>query len=124
MYISQSKIVLEYLKFLLDEYGFNYRFQMFDSFHDFHGPIEAYSFYNRYGCFTLHHIVQRGEWELYISDHVSTNQSELTANKIDLTLYISRPCWRIRTFLKRLSYSIKYQISSTGHFFGIQAINE
>lgn len=119
MYTGHSKLVLRHLGFLQDEYNFNYCFQSFDSYNGFWGPIDTYSFYNQNGCITLQHIVQRGEVGLFFSKQFSKRQQNLLERKIDLASYISCPCWRFSTLLRRLSNSIKMQLSSTSSMFGI-----
>lgn len=120
MYSGKTKLVLKHLGFLLDEYGLKFQFQTFDDYQGFYGPIDTYSFYNEYGCFTLHNIVQRGEWSWFLSKEFSKSQYELLEKKIDPNLYISTNCWLYGSVLKRLSNSLKTQIETTGSIFGFR----
>lgn len=119
MYKGNTKLVLKHLGFLKDDYGFCFSFQTFNDYHGFCGPIDTYSFYNNNGCFTLHNIVQKGEWTWFLSKNYSNDQYELMNKKIDPNLYIATNCWMYSTILKRLSVSIKKQITTSGKVFGI-----
>ncbi len=69
-------------KFLIDKYGFKFEFNNFSTFQDFLGPFYAYSFYNKYGCFTILYAVQRNEIEYYVSKEFSREQEILFEVKI------------------------------------------
>lgn len=120
MYNGSTKLILKHLGFLIDKYDLKFSFQTFDDYRGFYGPIDTYSFYNEYGCFTLHNIVQRGEWGWFLSKKFSTNQYELLEKKIDPNLYISTNCWLYSSVLKRLANSIRAQITITSFMFGIK----
>ena len=119
MYQGNTRLILKHLGFLKEDHGFSFGFQSFGDYYGFCGPIDAYSFYNQHGCFTLHNIVQKGEWTWYLSKGYSTNQYGLLEQKIDPSLYIATKCWLYSTVLKRLSISIKNQIKDSGKFFDI-----
>ena len=120
MYKGETKLVLRYLDFLTKEYGMTFEFQTFEDYNGFCGPIDTYSFYNDFGCFTLHNIVQKGEWHWYVSKTFSNEQTELLKKEIDPNLYISAKCFLYRTVLKRLALCIKEQVATTGTMFGIK----
>ena len=102
-YIGKTKVVLYYLGFLKDEYDFNFAFQTFNKYNGFCGPIDTYSFYNTYGCFTLLNIVQRGEWGWFVSSKFSTNLNELLKTEINQKTYIYKTYWLYGSVLKELS---------------------
>ena len=120
MYNGKTKLILKYLGFLTEEYGFCFRFQSFDDYNGFCGPIDTYSFYNQHGCFTLHHVVQKGEWRWFRSREFSTNQYNLLEKELNPNLYISNHHWLYRTVLKQMAASIKRQTLTTGTVFGIK----
>lgn len=119
MYNGKTKLILKYLGFLVTEYDFSFKFQTFENYRGFCGPVDTYSFYNNYGCFTLHNIVQKGEWGWFLSDKFSDNQYALLSSEIPQDQYISC-CWTLRGQLKQLTNSIKIQLLSTGMMFGIK----
>ena len=117
-YQGKTKLILKHLGFLREESGLNFAFQSFDSYHGFCGPIDTYSFYNDFGCFTLHHIVQKGEWAWYKSSKFSKSQYKLLETEINQSNYISQ-CFFLGSVLKKLSESIQSQIALTNEFFDI-----
>ena len=111
-----EKLINKYLYFLVTDYNFDYKTQSFSEYHGFSGPIYAYSFYNEYGCFTIHYIVQKDELSFFVSDKFYSNQYQLLEKKISLIEYIS-PCYRKTTLFKRLAASIRNQIKNKNSFF-------
>ena len=120
MYQGSTKRVLKHLNFLHEEFGFNFKFQSFEDYKGFSGPVDTYSFYNQHGCFTLHNIVQCNEWRWFISQKFSNDQYDLLQQEINPSMYISTDCWLYSTILKRLAASAKVQIRTTGCLFGIK----
>ena len=119
MYSGQTKLILRHLGFL-KKYGFEFCFQTFDDYKGFRGPIDTYSFYNKYGCFTLHNIAQKGEWNWFVSRSFSTNQYELLEKEIDPSFYISTKCWLYSTVIKRLAKFLEGQVIHGKSMFGIK----
>lgn len=117
---STSKAVLKYLGFLISEYSFKYQIIIEPEYKGFYGPSETYSFYNDFGCFTLHHLAQRGEWGWYYSEKFSFNQTELLTNEIDASKYVKRQSFCYRSMLRKLAISIRDQIERTNSFFNIR----
>ena len=122
-YAGTTKLIKKYLGFLETEYDFKFTFQTFHEYYGFRGPIDTYSFYNQYGCFTLHHVVQKGEWSWYTSKSFSKDQYQLLKTEINQGGYISGRCWFYSTVLKKLSNIIKTHINCYNSFFGIKVIN-
>jgi hypothetical protein len=115
------------LSFLVGEYGVQYRFQSFrtDVSGSFYGPMDAYSFFNDGGCFTLYHAVQRGEWDYYYSTAFSEDQSALLAR--DISEQVFKAIKKNRTLktifkseTKQLAVIIKKEIEEKGTLFGIK----
>ncbi len=119
-YNGKTRLVLKYLGFLTNDYGMNFAFQTFNEYEGFMGPIDTYSFYNNFGCFTLHNVVQKGEWGWFISRKISSNQYELLEKEILQTDYIHKRYWMFSSVLKRLASIINEQIKKTSSFFGIR----
>jgi len=118
-YCGESKTVLKFLGFLVNEYQMRYRFQSFDEYLGFNGPFNAYSFYNEQGCFTLFQAVQRGEWGWYISKKLHTNLLELLETEINQSEFIHRSVFSYKKSLKLLGDSIREQLEHSQQFFGI-----
>ena len=118
--MDDSKNIMKYLGFLVEDYQMQFSFQTFDEYNGFAGPINTYSFYNEYGCFTIHHIVQRNEWGWYISRNMSEDQYELLENEIIQTDFITAKCLSPKKMLKALAGSVQFQISASKSFFGIR----
>ena len=119
-YTGDSKMVLKVLGFLCKEYRMEFRYQKFDEYLGFCGPINTYSFYNEQGCFTLHQVVQRGEWGWYVSSTVYTNLYELLDIEIRQSDYIPNSTFSYKKNLKMLAQVIRKQIENSQQFFGIE----
>lgn len=122
-YIGKTKILLKYLGFLVDIYQMDFKFQSFSEYLGFWGPIDTYSFYNEYGCFTLFHIVQKGELGWYTSKKIGTDLLELLKEEIIQTKYTQKNTYFFRQHIKVLSDVIRKQIDSSQEFFGIRVNN-
>lgn len=127
-----QKITSE-LDFLQSEYGMNYCFQSFKKTADglFWGPCDAYSYYNEFGCFTIYHIVQRGELDFYFAQEFSANQFELLQREINLEsgckdIWSNMPrkfFGQRKIFFETLAKAIRAQIQKKGSFYGIRVLN-
>lgn len=113
-------------KFLIDKYDFKYEFNNFSSFHDFLGPFDAHSFYNKYGCFTILHAVQRNEIEYYVSKEFSNKQEILFEVKISEQVFkilkhlrINPLNWFKSDNVLMVDYILN-EIKKKGEFFGIK----
>lgn len=115
-------------KYLLNEYQFSYSKQVFskDVTGFFYGPMIAYSFYNENGCFTIHHAVQRNEWDYYVGKY-STNKSILLARCIneDIFKIEKQSRWSslaniFKSEFTLISQYLHKQILDKGEFFGIK----
>ena len=123
-YEGISKKILNHLGFLVSEYQMEFKFQTFSDFNGFCGPVDTYSFYNDNGCFTLHNIVQRGEWGWFTSKYFSDDQYELLQKEIKQTDYIKKFHLTYSGVLKELAAFIKKQIQETDRFFNISIITK
>lgn len=119
-YDGKTKLILKHLGFLTSEHNFKFVFQTFDDYNGFNGPIDAYSFYNEKGCFTIHNVVQKGEWGWFKSKRFSTDQYELLNTEISQRLYITKRIWFDSTMLKFLAHIVKNEIQRTHCLFGIE----
>ena len=118
--IGRSELVLKYLGFLVTEYNMQFKAQEFDEYLGFHFMSYTYSFYNENGCFTIHHIPQRGETGWFVSKTISEDQYELLKKEIIQSLYVHEQTWIWRIGIKNLARSIRSQIARSGEFFGIK----
>lgn len=117
---GESKAVLKYLGFLVDDYQMQFSFQSFDEYKGFSGPVNTYRFYNENGCFTLHQVVQRGEWGWYASKEYCENQYDLLETEIKQNEFISENGLSYKKMLKGLAFCILNQISVSNNFFGMK----
>ena len=119
VYEGKTKLILKYFGFLVDECGMKFQFQSFSDYNGFYGPIDTYSFYNINGCFTFHHIVQRGEWGWYRSSKFSNNQYDLLEKEINQRDYLFRYYFFTSSWLKALSDIVKGQVKRSNSALGI-----
>lgn len=124
-YEGITKKILTIFGFLIREYNLQFKFQTFDKYLYFCGPIDTYSFYNDFGCFTLHNVVQKGEWTMYKSAKFTEDQYKLMAQRIYEIDYsymrnIKKWCWTTTGWLKLLAQAIKEEIDKEGTLFGIR----
>ena len=119
MYQGKTRKILAVLGFLIREYNLQFKFQTFEMWHNFYGPMDTYSFYNELGCLTLHNAVQRGEWAIYKSEKFSENQYELMKCEICQSDYMTKNYWTFNGWIKGLAQVIKTQIDKEGDLFGI-----
>lgn len=61
----------EKLKDFAEKYNLKYEKQEFDNVWNDNWYIETYSIYNVTGCFTIHYLSQRCEYDFYFSDKFS-----------------------------------------------------
>jgi hypothetical protein len=117
-------------EFLIKEHGLKYQFQSFKKSvnNTFWGPMDAHSFYNEYGCFTIYIMVQWNDIDFYYSPKFSNNQAELLQNKIDLNSQ-GIEFWKDlqkklfggrKLFFNTLVKVIKYQILTNNEFYGLR----
>ena len=72
--------LLSYFDFLLNNYNFTYCKVKLGNAVDkngkffFYGPLNAYQFYNENVCINILHLVQRDDYNVYITDQKSVNQ--------------------------------------------------
>lgn len=120
MYCGKVNLIKKHLGFLIDEFNMKFRFQSFDNYKGFCGPIDTYSFYNENGCLTFHNIVQKAEWGLYKAEYFSTNQFELLKEEIILTDYLTKNYLLISSWLKDLSRILYNEATLKGTIFEIK----
>ena len=119
-YEGKTKKILTIFGFLIREYNLQFKFQTFSMYHNFYGPMDTYSFYNEFGCFTLHNAVQRGEWGLYKSEKFSEDQYKLMAREIYDCDYPTKWHWTTTGWLKDLAQAKKEEIDKKGTMLGIR----
>lgn len=72
--------LLSLFDFLLNTYGFSYSKEELGDAVDksgkfiFYGPLNAYQFYNDNLCINILHLVQRDDYNVYITDKKSSDQ--------------------------------------------------
>ena len=121
---TQNKTRLErqihfYFDFLLTDYSFVYRKNVYPDFMGFPGPIYVYSFYNNYGCLSFHYIVQKDELGLYIADHYSNDQYHLMEREVSTARLCSRKLFTKKQLFSAISTQLKKEAESKKTVLGI-----
>ena len=81
IYCNEEKNLMKYFAFLLTEYNFEFKkFNLGDLVDEngkrlFYGPCNCYYFYNEKICINFIHLVQRQDWEVYITNEVLLDQT-------------------------------------------------
>lgn len=120
MYIGKEKLILKHLGFLVNQYKMKYSFQSFKEYRGFNGPIDYYSFYNKNGCLTFQHIVQRGEWGWFVSKKYSNDQYLLLEQEISQKNYITKRIYSLNGMFKELARVLQEEIQANGTIFNIK----
>ena len=63
--------------FLVEQYSLKFTYQQFEKDKNNWEPMQAYSYYNDSGCFTVYYAEQEGDWDYYYSTIFSNNKKEL-----------------------------------------------
>ena len=74
----------EMFDFLKKDYNLSYRYQEFINCYGGNWTVQAHSFYNDSGCFTIHIEIQRG-MDFWYSSKFSTERKELCEREIDVS---------------------------------------
>lgn len=135
-----EKQVKETLDFLIEDYNFEYVFQEFESCPFGNWRTETYSYFNKYGCFTITKLVARDDVEYVHLDDIAllnkymySNSSEKIKSQIDITsveqeiwkkhekkCLFGKFFWGDKKYLNVLAEVIEVQIETMGQFFGIK----
>lgn len=108
--------IKEKFAFLFDKYGFSFSKTCLGNLEDedgkliFYGPYDAYQMYDGQVCINILHLVQRDEYEIFITDACSTNQQYIRKG-VAVPSYM----WYDLSLLAR---EIKAEISSSRTIFG------
>ena len=84
---NEEKKLMEYFTFLLTEYNFKFDKRNLGDLVDengkrlFYGPYNCYCFYNEKICINFIHLVQRQDWEVYITNEVLLDQTLIRKGK-------------------------------------------
>ncbi|MBE6797195.1 MAG: hypothetical protein E7531_02510 [Ruminococcaceae bacterium] len=130
-----SMHIREVFDFLITDYGLEYKHQEFINAYDGNWTVQAYSFYNNSGCFTIHNLVQRDELDFYYSPKFSQELSELCGKGVNICT-IEPEIWDKHTKIWRFKRPffwlnnnkvlsvfaevLKTHLSKNKEFFGIQ----
>ena len=128
-------MAIKALDFLVIEYGLKHIHQDFNSCFGGNWWVKTDSYYNDSGCFTIHHLPQRGELDFYYSKEFSTIRESLCERLLDISS-VEKEIWeKHKKFLcfknpffwnsekkvfQALAEIIKVQIEKNGEFFGIK----
>ncbi len=121
--------------FLVKDYGLKHKYQVFKNCYGGNWWVYTHSYYNESGCFTIHHLPQRGELDFYYSKEFSNKRENLCERIIDISsvekeiwdkhkkfLFFNNPFfwWSSDKILKVLAEVIESQIKKHCQFFGIK----
>ena len=84
---DKEKNLMRYFAFLLTEYNFKFEKHEFGDMVDengkrwFYGPYNCYYFYNDKVCVNFMNLVQRQDWNVYVTDEVLSDQNLIKKGK-------------------------------------------
>jgi len=94
-----ESLFLESFRYLLIDYGFSFSYLEFKNAVDennkffYYGPVYCGSLYNDDSCINFILLVQRGEWDVYLTEKFTKKQSEIRNGK-----YLSDGFKALKTF--------------------------
>lgn len=113
--------LLKELDFLLKDCGFSYSKEDLGNATDkkgrfkFYGPLYAYQFYNDGACINILYLVQRQEFDVYVTEEKSANQTYIrSGTEIPSELAYNLPL---------LAMQIKDSILNNTEFYGRKLIS-
>ena len=83
--------------FLIVDYGFSFKHQVFENCYGRNLVVETFSFYNNSGCFTIYFEVQRGGMDFYCASKFSKEHKELCEKPVDI-FKIEPDFWKKRGY--------------------------
>ena len=115
---DEEKRLMKYFSFLLTEYQFKFdKLELGDMVDEngklwFYGPYNCYYFYNDKVCINFINLVQRQDWEVYITHEVLSDQNLIKkGEEVPGKLCYN---WVL------LASVIKEELANNNSFFGIQ----
>ena len=113
-------LIHNYFDFLIDKYNMTFMANIYSEYRGFAGPVFVFSYFNRYGCLSVHYVAQKDELGIYSARNYSDNQYELLEREISTTLMgIHRVYTKRRLFLE-LSKHISKEAEISGTALGIK----
>ena len=115
---DKEKSLMLHFAFLLSEYNFKFdKFQFGDMVNEngkiwFYGPYNCYYFYNDKICINFTHLVQRQDWDVYITEEVLPDQNLIRKGKKVPTELCNN--WSL------FASSIKDEATKSNSIFGIK----
>lgn len=115
---DEERRLMKYFSFLLTEYKFKFdKLELGDLVDEngklwFYGPYNCYYFYNEKVCINFLHLVQRQDWNVYITREVLSDQN-LIKKGVEVP---GRLCYN----WSQLASEIKEEIVKSNSIFGIQ----
>lgn len=114
---------------IVEKYDLKFAYQSYsmDKTETFYGPMDAYSIYNKNGCFTIYIAVQRAEVYYYYASRFSSHQKDLLQKEIFVRRY-EEELWEkemhwyssIMQEFRIVATIIQHQIENQKAFFGIK----
>lgn len=112
---TEDSLLMQF-DFLINNYGFEYSKEMLGDAIDkdgkfvFYGPLNAYQIYTENVCINILHLVQRDEYNVYITDKKSADQVYIR-NGIEVPSYFAYD-------FPLLAREIKESVLNCGEVFG------
>ena len=78
---DEEKMLMKHFDFLINDYGFKFdKLNLGNMVNEngkliFYGPYNCYYFYNNKICINFINLVQRQDWEIYITQYISADQN-------------------------------------------------
>lgn len=107
---DEEKYLMKYLSFLLTEYNFKFdKLYLGDMVDEngklwFYGPYNCYYFYNGNICINFLNLVQKGDWYIYITKDMLSDQNQIVKGKQVPTEY----CYDLSLFVTEIKDELKY----------------
>lgn len=126
-----KKHIDRYFSFLTEEYDLQYKYREFNNCFGGYWYVEAYSFYNESGCFTLHYLPQRDELDIYHSKSCVNDHQGLLGRHIGEIEAFGDEAWTEEKnkhkgsdgyvlYSQTLAELIKKKLDAEGEIFGVK----
>ncbi len=115
---DKEAYLMKFLDFLISEYGFKFSKKELGNLVDengklwFYGPYNCYYFYNENTCINILNLVQRQDWNIYITKDVLSDQNQINKG----TEISSKYCYDLKLFAS----VIKHEIETHNTIFGFK----
>lgn len=78
------------------KHNLSFQKQVFQNCYNGDWVVNTYSLFNSSGCFTIHYLLQRNEFEFFFSNCISNNRTELREKEINVFEY-HKEMWKSKS---------------------------